>query len=247
MNWKRITDKKMIIILINIIIIICGGSLLLSFPNNQNLLNIGAGLLASGIVAIFYLIYPQIDLERDYLRFRKMGLLEVYPRRDQSKEYENLLKKAEKFIDVLGLGLNQFREDNEAIIKEKALQGVEIRLLVIDPKSPVTAVRSYQENDLAGEMIKIPIQKLKRYVNEVNESIENEKKGKKIQIKYYNAVSSTMIFRIDNVMFVGPYFHKIPSRTTITFKIENDTEIFNQYSRHFNDLWNDKECKLDFE
>jgi len=247
MNWKRITDKKMIIILINIIIIICGGSLLLSFPNNQNLLNIGAGLLASGIVAIFYLIYPQIDLERDYLRFRKMGLLEVYPRRDQSKEYENLLKKAEKNIDVLGLGLNQFREDNEAIIKEKALQGVEIRLLVIDPKSPVTAVRSYQENDLAGEMIKIPIQKLKRYVNEVNESIENEKKGKKIQIKYYNAVSSTMIFRIDNVMFVGPYFHKIPSRTTITFKIENDTEIFNQYSRHFNDLWNDKECKLDFE
>jgi len=247
MNWKKITDKKMIIILINIIIIICGGSLLLSFPNNQNLLNIGAGLLASGIVAIFYLIYPQIDLERDYLRFRKMGLLEVYPRRDQSKEYENLLKKAEKNIDVLGLGLNQFREDNEAIIKEKALQGVEIRLLVIDPKSPVTAVRSYQENDLAGEMIKIPIQKLNNYVTEVNKIIDKSKNGKKIQIKYYNAVSSTMIFRIDNVMFVGPYFHKIPSRTTITFKIEHDTEIFNQYYRHFDELWNDKECTIDFE
>lgn len=247
MNWKKITDKKMIIILINIIIIVCGGSLLLSFPNNQNLLNIGAGLLASGIVAIFYLIYPQIDLERDYLRFRKMGLLEVYPRRDQSKEYENLLKKAEKNIDVLGLGLNQFREDNEAIIKEKALQGVEIRLLVIDPKSPVTAVRSYQENDLAGEMIKIPIKKLEIYVKEVNKNIDKSNKGKKIQIKYYNAVSSTMIFRIDNVMFVGPYFHKIPSRTTITFKIENDTEIFNQYDRHFNELWNDEECTIDFE
>jgi hypothetical protein len=125
------------------------------------------------------------------------------------------------------------------VIKEKALQGVEIRLLVIDPKSPVTAVRSYQENDLAGEMIKIPIKKLEIYVKEVNKNIDKSNKGKKIQIKYYNAVSSTMIFRIDNVMFVGPYFHKIPSRTTITFKIENDTEIFNQYDRHFNEL-----CKL---
>ena len=83
----------MIIFLINIIVIICGFSLI-SFQNNQNLLNIGAGLLASGIVAIFYLIYPQIDLERDYLRFRKMGLIDVYPRRDQSKEYDDLLKKA---------------------------------------------------------------------------------------------------------------------------------------------------------
>lgn len=227
MNWKRITDKKMIIFLINIIVIICGFSLI-SFQNNQNLLNIGAGLLASGIVAIFYLIYPQIDLERDYLRFRKMGLIDVFPRRDQSKEYDDLLKKAEKNIDVLGLGLNIFREDNEVIIKEKALQGVSIRLLVIDPASPVTAVRSYQEKDLAGEMIKIPIKKLEIYVKEVNKSIDKSNKGKKIQIKYYNAISSTMIFRIDNVMFVGPYFHKIPSRTTITFKIEHDTEIFNQ-------------------
>jgi hypothetical protein len=48
-------------------------------------------------------------------------------------------------------------------------------------------------------------------------------------------------------VFVGPYFHKIPSRTTITFKIENDTEIFNQYDRHFNELWNDEECTIDFE
>lgn len=243
----RIKDKTKIIFLINIIVIILGIIFLGYFPNNQIIFNVGAGLLASGIVAVFYLIYPQIDIERDYLRFRKMGFLDVYPRRDQSKDYDDLLKKAEKNIDVLGLGLNQFREDNEVIIKEKALQGVAIRLLVIDPKSPVTAIRSYQENDLEGETIAIPIKKLKNYVNEVNEIIGKSKKGEKIQIKCYNAVPSTMVFRIDNIMFVGPYFHKIPSRTTITYKIEIDTECFNQYEKHFDQLWNDKECTYDLE
>lgn len=177
----KIKDKTTIIILINIIVILLGIIFLGYFPNNPIIFNVGAGLLASGIVAIFYLIYPQIDIERDYLRFRKMGFLDVYPRRDQSKDYDDLLKKADKNIDVLGLGLNQFREDNEAIIKEKALQGVAIRLLVVDPKSPVTAIRSYQENDLEGETIEIPIKKLKNYVNEVNEIIGKSKKERKFK------------------------------------------------------------------
>lgn len=246
MKWFTLKDKTKIIILINIIIILLGFIALRSYPNDQIMMNIGAGFLASGIVAIFYLIYPHIDFERDYLRFRQMGLKDVYLRRDQSQEYSELLKKAQKNIDVLGLGLNQFREDNESVIKEKSFEGVAVRLLVVDPKSPIIAIRSYQEKDLKGEMIEIPLKKLKTYVIEVNKKIDEAKKGKKIQIKRYNAVPSTMIFRIDDIMFVGPYLHKLPSRTTITFKIESNTELFKQYETHFNELWNDKECTFDF-
>ncbi|MDP3065319.1 MAG: hypothetical protein Q8N08_01135 [Methanobacteriaceae archaeon] len=246
MMWFSLKDKTKIIILINIIIILLGLIFIGYSQNDQIILNIGAGLLASGIVAIFYLIYPHIDFERDYLRFRQMGLKDIYLRRDQSQEYSELLKKAQKNIDVLGLGLNQFREDNESIIKEKSLNGVAVRLLVVDSKSPILSIRSYQENDLKGETIDIPLKKLKNYAIEVNKIIDELKKGKKIQIKRYNAVPSTMIFRIDDIMFVGPYLHNLPSRTTITFKIENNTELFKQFENHFNELWNDTGCTFDF-
>ena len=175
-----------------------------------------------------------------------MGLVNVYHRRDLSKEYSELLEKAEKQIDVLGLGLEHFREDNGGNLKNKALEGVSIRLLVIKPNSKISSIRSYQENDLKGETIEIPLIKLKKYVDEVNKSIEQLKTGNKIQLKCYDAVPSTMIFRMDNIMFIGPYLHKISSRNTITYKIEGDTEIFKQYEKHFNDLWNDTLCTTDF-
>jgi hypothetical protein len=246
-KWFSIKDKTKIIILINIIIILLGIIFLGYSPNNEIIQNIGAGLFASGIVAIFYLIYPHLDIEKDYLRFRKMGLINVYQRRDLNQEYSELLKKAEKQIDVLGLGLDHFREDNGKIVKTKALNGVPVRLLVIKPNSRVSSIRSYQENDLRGETIEIPLEKLKSYVIEVNETIDNSRKGNKISLKCYNAVPSTMIFRIDNIMFIGPYLHKISSRNTITYKVESDTEIFKQYEKHFNDLWNDRGCTTNFE
>ena len=202
-------------------------------------MSIGAGLFTSGIVALFYLIYPQVDIESDFLQFRRMGLRKVYPRRDINQEYSKLLEKTEKQIDVLGFGLNQFREDNGDIVKNKAIKGINIRLLVIDPKSSILKIRSYQENDMGGETIEIPLKKLKEYVNEVNKTIEELGRGEKIKIKCYNALPSTMIFRIDDTMFIGPYLHKRLSRTTITYKIEGGTEIFKQYENHFGDLWND--------
>jgi len=249
MNPIHLKYKIKIIILINIIIILLGICLSIYgyFDDTEIFLNVGAGLLASGIVAIFYLLYPQLNIEEDYLRFRKMGLINVYQRRDLSQEYSELLEKAEKNIDVLGLGLNQFREENSEILKIKACKGITIRLLVVKPNSKISSIRSYQENDLKGEIIEIPLEKLEKYVKEVNETISKSKKGKKIQLKYYDAIPSTMIFRIDNIMFIGPYLHKVLSRNTITFKIENNTKIFNQYIEHFNKLWNDEKCVFDLE
>ena len=242
-------DKTKIIILINIIIIILGISLIIygNSDNNNIFINIGSGLLASGIVAIFYLIYPHLNIEEDYLRFRRMGLINVYQRRDLNQEYSELLEKAEKNIDVLGLGLNQFREENGEILKLKAIEGIKIRLLVVKPKSKIVSIRSYQENDLSDETIEIPLKKMLEYVKEVNEAISESKKGKKIEIKYYKAIPSTMIFRIDDIMFIGPYLHKVMSRNTITFKAENNTKIFNQYIEHFNNLWDDEKCTFDFQ
>jgi hypothetical protein len=248
LKWATLKSKTKIIVLVNIIIILIGFNFLGYgyYKDNPIFLTIGAGFFTSGIVALFYLIYPQVDIELDFLRFRRMGLRNVYSRRDISQEYSELLEKAEKQIDVLGFGLNQFREDNGDIVKGKALKGINVRLLVIDPKSSIVGIRSYQESDLGGETINIPLKKLKQFVNDVNKTIEELGRGEKIKIKCYNAVAP-MIFRIDDVMFIGPYLHKRQSRTTITYKIEGGSEIFKQYEKHFEDLWNDTGCTRDLE
>ncbi|KAF5436924.1 hypothetical protein C5S35_06600 [Candidatus Methanophagaceae archaeon] len=248
LKWATLKSKTKIIVLVNIIIILIGFIFLGYgyYVNNSIFLSTGAGLFTSGIVALFYLIYPQIDIELDFLRFRRMGLKNVYSRRDISQEYSELLEKAEKQIDVLGFGLNQFREDNGDIIKSKALTGINVRFLVIDPESSIVGIRSYQESDLGGEIINIPLKKLKHFVNEVNKTIEELGRGEKIKIKCYNAVCP-MIFRIDDTMFIGPYLHKRASRTTLTCKIEGGSEIFKQYEKHFEDLWVDTGCTRNLE
>jgi hypothetical protein len=95
LKWSTLKSKTKIIVLVNIIIILIGFIFLGYgyYEDNSIFLSIGAGLFTSGIVALFYLIYPQVDIELDFLRFRRMGLRNVYPRRDMSQEYSELLKK----------------------------------------------------------------------------------------------------------------------------------------------------------
>jgi hypothetical protein len=48
-----------------------------------------------------------------------------------------------------------------------------------------------------------------------------------------------MVFRIDDIMFVGPYFSSKPSKATPTYEIKNEKDawLFNDYQNEFNNLW----------
>lgn len=99
-------------------------------------------------------------------------------------------------------------------------------------------MRSQEEGDIMGETIKAPQEKLIEYVDEINKIVAAKGEGANIQLKYYKSTPTTMIFRIDDVMFVGPYLHKRVSRNTCTFKLERG-ELYSQYEDHFEKLWND--------
>jgi len=220
------------------VIVILFGTILILL-NVEVIQEVGASIVASGLVTIFYFAYPKTSVEEKYNEITKIGLTGAYVARDLKEEYATLLRSAKRNIDVLGLALNKFREDNGDIVKAKCMEGVLVRFLVMDPESEFFEVKAKEEGDVAGEIIKAPHEKLKTYVEEVNNSIETNNQGKKIEMKYYRSTPATMIFRIDDTMFVGPYLHKRISRKTCTFRLEKESELFRQYEAHFEQLWND--------
>lgn len=46
-----------------------------------------------------------------------------------------------------------------------------------------------------------------------------------------------MIYRIDDVMYVGPYFYKMNSKATNTFKLKKKGWLFEKYQEEFNNMW----------
>jgi len=229
--------RTKIVFLVNVIVILFG--IILTLLDVQVIKEVGVSMIASGLVTFFYFAYPKTTVEERYGELTKTGLTGAYVTRDLRDEYATLLKQAKKNIDVLGLGLNKFREDNGDIVKTKCLEGVSVRFLVMDPESEFFDVKSREEGDVSGEIIKAPHEKLKAYVKYVNDLIKSEGHGKKIEMRYYKSTPATMIFRIDDTMFVGPYLHKRISRNTCTFRLEKDSELFKQYEAHFEQLWND--------
>jgi len=235
--------RRNMVLLVNIIVILVGAIIVLLNFGKETLTfeqladEIGASIMASGIVTLFYFAYPKTNIEKEYRELTKTGLTGAYAARDLKEQYSHLLENARSKIDVLGLALNKFREDNGEIVKKKCLEGVSVRFLVMDPATEIFDVKSKEEGDKYGEVLRAPHEKLIEYVVEVNKSTEG--KGKKIQMKLYKSTPATMIFRIDETMFVGPYLHARISRNTSTFRLRKGSSIFKQYADHFENLWND--------
>ena len=48
-------------------------------------------------------------------------------------------------------------------------------------------------------------------------------------------------WRVDDELYIGPYWYGISSQQTITYKFSEGGKGFNQYTSYFDDLWNDNE------
>ena len=46
-----------------------------------------------------------------------------------------------------------------------------------------------------------------------------------------------MIYRIDNVMYVGPYFYGKSSKSTNTIKLDKEGWLFQEYKVEFEHMW----------
>lgn len=141
-----------------------------------------------------------------------------------------------KILDGIAFGLSAFRCNREYDVLECLQNGMNMRLLVMNPNSEFAKQRAIEENS-SPDSIKNSIVELVKWVNKLNKKSTDGK----IEIKFYNTMTLDFYWRIDNELYVGPYMYNIMSQQTITAKFSNGGKGFSLYTHYFENLWNNTE------
>ena len=91
-----------------------------------------------------------------------------------------------------------------------------------------------KENETEGQ-IKHTIEELVKWADDLN---AKGYKGR-ILIKGYDTMTLDFYWRVDDEIYVGPYWYNVSSQQTITYKFEADGQGFDLYEEYFEKLWND--------
>lgn len=203
--------------------------------------SIGSSLTAAGVGAyiVFWAIYinkMRSERETELLdSMERFGIDDIRERRLLYSQYTEARKKTNQHFDIMGFGLHTFIEDNAKHLEEWSSQ-FSIRILVLHPESPNCTQRDYEEGNPAGKL-KEDILKISGIIKDLD--------SPRVRIKWYNAIPVTNILRMDNVMWVGPYFMQERSRNAYTLKLEQRGLLFDQYLSHFERIWNDKKLSAE--
>jgi len=199
---------------------------------NAIYLAIGTSLIAAGIVGVFE-FWKELSKNKMLEKINNVilegGLDYIFRKRDLDK-YDYLMRNLSSKLDITGYSLNAFYESYVDLIVEKVRQipSINIRILVVSPESEFSKHRATLEGK-SYESVKNSIDRLKKKFRSF----------KNINIKQINTPLTTMIFKIDNVMFVGPHFYKKPSKSTLTIELNRDGWLYEEFEKEFEKLWRD--------
>lgn len=196
-------------------------------------INIGCSLIASGLVLLFTAIL--IDYRKDYLVWDEWKLEKIFKTRaEKNRDSDPKLETHNiKQLDGIAFGLKSFRSNRRNDMLSCIQRGMNVRFLVMDPKSDFIKQRELEENVTVGSISK-SIQDLVDWANQLNE----ESFAGKIKIRFYDTMTLDFYWRIDDEIYIGPYMLDIESQQTITYKYIKGGKGFQLYSDYFEMLWN---------
>lgn len=189
---------------------------------------IGGSLIASAIVALatIWIDYIRSGEQLRADRLLESGLREAFPER-AIKDYENHLSAFSE-IDVTGYTLGAFTESNESRMHARSRKGsgFKVRMLLVNPECSSAVLLEEGENQPPGTYaralaaIKLKLRGLEQHV----------------ELRLLNRSLPMMIYRIDKVLYTGPYPHKGASRNALTLKVEGGW-LFTRQMDEFESLW----------
>lgn len=199
-------------------------------------MSIGASIIASSAVVYIDSFYEvKFRAIRDVME--KWKLAAIYKTRGaMNADCDTAQVEAKKEIDVIGFGLSSWRDSSTDEIKELLKKGVKIRIMTPNPESPFVLQRARDEGQ-ADDSIRHSINKLIEWGRELRDA------GGNIEIRTYDWLPMDFYFRIDGVLFIGPYLYLKGSQQTVTFKFEKDGLMYAEYTAYFERVWNAAEPK----
>lgn len=160
-------------------------------------------------------------------------------RADKNAESDPMLTKQKvKELDAIIFGLKTFRSAHTVDIENCLKNGTRIRFLVMNPDSLFVKQREIEENEVEGQISKSIVDLLK-WAKKLKKTTKGD-----ISVKYYNSMTLDFYWRIDNVLYVGPYLFGRASQATITYKYESGGLGYNEYTNYFEELWNNTSLTL---
>ena len=241
MNMKilRFFRDQIVYLLVDIVIFLLAFVFIFRGYNPNNTaqknavyLSIGTSLIAAGIVALLELWK---DLSRNKMLERinniilEAGVDYIFRKRDIDK-YDHLMQNLNNNLDITGYSLNGFYESYADLLMERInkVPWISVRMLVVNPDSEFSKHRAALEGKKPAS-VKDSINRMKQKFG----------KCKNIKLKQIDSPLTTMIFRIDDAMFVGPHFYKKPSKSTLTIELDKNGWLYEEYEKEFEKLWGD--------
>lgn len=235
---KYLLNKK-VYLLINLIIIglgyYCidkGISIIESAPKSSNVyVSIGTSLVATGIV-VFLDLWKNFSigelLEKVKIIINEAGVLHVYKKRDIDR-YDKLISDLSDSLDICGYSLGGFFDSfSETVLEKVKNKNVKVRVLFVAYDSEASKKRA----EVEGKSVELFKQRFETFINYFRD-IDG------IEIKTIDIPLSSMIYRIDNIMFVGPHFYKRQSKSTLTVELSKGKWMFDDYQKEFDRMWED--------
>ena len=236
-------DLKSIITGLLIIIVGVGTILFDIFliKTEQNIwISIGCSLLASGIVILAQVILIE---GKKVNPLEEWGLERIYEARsEKNKDSDTKLDKARYKVDAIAFGLKSFRAKNGKKVEKLLKKGVNIRILTMNPSADNQFLkqREAEEEETEGQ-IRNSINQLVDWAKKLN----NRNYKGRIEVKGYKCMTLDFYWRVDDEIYVGPYWFRVVSQQTITYKFNKGKKGFQLYEDYFEDLWNDDENNID--
>ena len=201
-------------------------------------LNIGCSFIASALVSIVTILL----VERQKVNpIEEWKLTKVYSTRaEKNADSDPQLDKARYVVDAIAFGLKSFRSKQTKRVEGCLRRGVNFRFITMNPESQFARQREIEENETEGQ-IKHTIEELVKWADDLN---AKGYKGR-ILIKGYDTMTLDFYWRVDDEIYIGPYWYNVSSQQTITYKFEQDGKGFSTYAEYFESLWdNENLCKF---
>ena len=195
-NWKSLF-AGVVIILVGIAS--CVGSAYSKNPWYTILLSIGCSLIASGFVILMHDFF--IDRKKISL-LDEWNIDKIYSTRaEKNAESDPELFKVKYCLDGVAFALSSFRSKQTSKVEILLRKGINIRIITMNPLSQFTIIRDKEEKKSEG-YTKHSIEQLVDWANKLN---SKNYKGK-IIIKGYECMTLDFYWRVDNILYVGPYW-----------------------------------------
>jgi hypothetical protein len=235
LNWKSI-GTALGILIVGIILILID-----VFRDNVQepyvWISIGCSLIASALVILMTeLLVNRVKADP----LEGWNLEKIYfTRSEKNADSDPKLEKVKDNLDAVAFGLSSFRSKYGNKMEKILKKGVNVRILTMNPNGNFVNQRDVEEGSVPGNT-KQSIDALVIWAKQMN---QKSKRGK-IQIKGYNCMTLNFYWRMDNIVYVGPYWFGYKSGDTVTYSFRKGGKGFELYSSYFERLWNDANNNL---